>query len=125
MPAIYRLLDVGTGAVVGDRIRAAHTHWTRLRGLLGTAPLTPREGLWLRPCRQVHTFGMRFPIDVAFCDRYGFVLHLTTLPPGRVACRREHVRARESRTRWPASSIDGCRGWLPVWGWSTPATPTI
>ena len=25
----------------------------------------------LRPCRQVHTFGMQFPIDVAFCDRYG------------------------------------------------------
>jgi uncharacterized membrane protein (UPF0127 family) len=28
---------------------------------------------------------MRFPIDVAFCDRYGFVLHLTSLPPGRVS----------------------------------------
>ena len=41
--------------------------------------------LVLRPCRQVHTFGMREPIDVAFCDRYGFVLHTSTLGPRRVS----------------------------------------
>ena len=41
--------------------------------------------LVLRPCRQVHTFGMQFPIDVAFCDRYGFVLHVATMRPGRVS----------------------------------------
>ena len=39
----------------------------RARGLLG------RDGidgaLLLRPARSVHTFGMRFAIDVAFCDR--------------------------------------------------------
>jgi uncharacterized membrane protein (UPF0127 family) len=28
---------------------------------------------------------MRFPIDVAFCDRYGFVLHKTTIAPKRVS----------------------------------------
>jgi uncharacterized membrane protein (UPF0127 family) len=33
----------------------------------------------------VHTFGMQFPIDVAFCDRYGFVLHISELKPGRVS----------------------------------------
>ena len=48
----------------------------RRRGLIGRDAL---EGvLVIRPCRQVHTFGMQFPIDVAFCDRYGFVLHQTT-----------------------------------------------
>jgi uncharacterized membrane protein (UPF0127 family) len=41
--------------------------------------------LVLRPCRQVHSFGMRFPIDVAFCDRDGFVLHTCTLAPKRVS----------------------------------------
>ena len=46
----------------------------RRRGLIGRDHL---DGvLVLRPCRQVHTFGMQFPIDVAFCDRYGFVLHV-------------------------------------------------
>ena len=55
----------------------------RARGLMGRDDL---EGaLVLRPCRQVHTFGMHFPIDVAFCDGSGFVLHMSTLPPRRVS----------------------------------------
>jgi len=39
----------------------------------------------LRPCRNVHTFGMRFPIDVCFCDRDGIVLRSETLRPRRVS----------------------------------------
>jgi uncharacterized membrane protein (UPF0127 family) len=55
----------------------------RARGLMGRGDL---EGvLVLRPCRQVHTFGMQFPIDVAFCDGSGVVLRLRTLPPRRVS----------------------------------------
>jgi uncharacterized membrane protein (UPF0127 family) len=55
----------------------------RRRGLMGRDAL---EGvLILRPCRHVHTVRMRFPIDVAFCDRDGFVLHTTTLPPNRMS----------------------------------------
>ena len=49
----------------------------RLRGLLG------RDGyegaLLLRPARSVHTIGMRFPIDVAFCDRDLKVLDVVTM----------------------------------------------
>ncbi|HEV7524733.1 MAG TPA: DUF192 domain-containing protein [Acidimicrobiia bacterium] len=55
----------------------------RTRGLMGRDDF---EGaLVLRPCRQVHTFGMRFPIDVAFCDRAGVVLHLSCLAPRRMS----------------------------------------
>ncbi len=61
----------------------AVTRGQRRKGLIGRDGM---EGvLVIRPCRQVHTFGMRFPIDVAFCDRYGFVLHRTTLAPRRVS----------------------------------------
>ena len=61
----------------------AVTRRLRARGLIGREDL---EGvLVLRPCRQVHTFGMRFPIDVAFCDRYGFVLYARTIQPRRVS----------------------------------------
>ncbi len=55
----------------------------RARGLLG------RDGLdgavVLCPCRQVHTVGMRFAIDVAFCDRDGVVLRTGCLRPWRVS----------------------------------------
>jgi uncharacterized membrane protein (UPF0127 family) len=55
----------------------------RRRGLLGRPSID--GALVLRPCRQVHTVGMRFAIDVAFCDRDGVVLRVTTLRPGRVS----------------------------------------
>jgi uncharacterized protein len=61
----------------------AHSRRARARGLMGRDDV---EGaLVLRPCRHVHTFGMRFPIDVAFCDSSGTVLHLSTLPPRRMS----------------------------------------
>jgi protein-S-isoprenylcysteine O-methyltransferase Ste14/uncharacterized membrane protein (UPF0127 family) len=64
--------------VVAERLRPAHTHWTRLRGLLGTPPLASGEGLWIRPCRQVHMFGMRYAIDVVFLDDRLDVLHVVS-----------------------------------------------
>lgn len=86
MSSHYRLRNVASGAIVADRIRPGHTHWTRLRGLLGTAPLAPEEGLWLKPCRQVHMFGMRYAIDVVFLDDRLRIVHvLGALPPGAVS----------------------------------------
>ena len=62
----------------------------RHRGLLGRDSLV--GALWLQPCRQIHTFGMRFAIDVAYVDRSGRVLAVHRMPPGRLA--RPHLRAR-------------------------------
>src|SRR5687767_8926145 len=42
--------------------------WRRMRGLLGRRELPEDEGLVLRPAWSVHTFFMRFPIDVVFVD---------------------------------------------------------
>ena len=62
---------------------AAGTRRARGRGLLGRDGFT--GALVIRPCRQVHTMGMRFAIDVAFCDADGQVLHLATLRRWRVS----------------------------------------
>ena len=53
-------------------IRIASTWPDRIKGLLGANPSA--EILLLTPCRSIHTFGMGFPIDVAFIDREGVVL---------------------------------------------------
>jgi uncharacterized membrane protein (UPF0127 family) len=57
------------GAVVCERCTVAATALTRLQGLLGRRRLDPGEGLLLRPASSIHTFFMRFPIDVVFLDR--------------------------------------------------------
>ena len=48
----------------------ADTHWTRFRGLLGLAAddFGNGSGLWITPCRGVHTLGMAFAIDVIYLD---------------------------------------------------------
>ena len=86
-----------------DALRIADTHWTRLRGLLGTSSLTAGAGLWIRPCRQVHMFGMRYAIDVVFLDDADRVVGLTEdLRPWRVS---PLVKAARSVIELPAGTI--------------------
>jgi uncharacterized membrane protein (UPF0127 family) len=70
-------------------VEVAETARARRRGLMHRDRLD--GALVLRPCRNVHTVGMRFPIDVAFCDREGYVLHISRLRPARLS--RPVVRA--------------------------------
>jgi uncharacterized membrane protein (UPF0127 family) len=58
-----------TGKCLAANLVLANTALQRLRGLLGRKALAPGEGLWLRPCSSIHTFWMRFAIDVIFLDR--------------------------------------------------------
>lgn len=84
-----RVIDRTRGdAVLARRARLADTHWTRLRGLLGRPRLEPGEGLVVSPSRGVHTWGMRYPIDVALADGEGRVV---ALYPGLGPWRRTRV----------------------------------
>ena len=69
-------------------VALANTHWTRLRGLVGTSPDDFRNGrgIWIVPCHGVHTLAMRFPIDVAYLDQDRIVIHMERgLRPWRFA----------------------------------------
>lgn len=64
----------------------------RMRGLLGRAALGPREGMLLPRCGMIHTFGMRYPIDVVYLDGRNRVLKVSAaLAPRRMD---GHWRAR-------------------------------
>ncbi len=60
--------------LVSDKVNIAETFFTRLKGLLGRKSLDENEGLYITKCPQVHTFFMKFPIDVIFIDERGKVL---------------------------------------------------
>jgi uncharacterized membrane protein (UPF0127 family) len=58
----------------------------RTRGLLGRQFLGQGEGLWIVPCEAVHTFGMRFAIDLVFLDRRNIVRKVrSSVPPWRLS----------------------------------------
>jgi len=62
--------------VLADKADAADTSEKRRTGLLKHTGLGPGEGLWIKPSEGVHTFGMKFAIDVVFVSRKGVVLKL-------------------------------------------------
>jgi uncharacterized protein len=77
------------GRVVCERCLVADRPWARMRGLLGRAELPRGEGILLRPAGSIHTFFMRFPIDVVFLDGDARVVGVERrLGPWRVARRR-------------------------------------
>jgi len=83
---MYQARESETGAVLASRLRVADTHLSRLRGLLGTRDLPSGEGLWIKPCQQVHMFGMRYGLDVVFLDQDDRIVHLEAgLMPGKVS----------------------------------------
>ena len=70
---------------LGRKVRSAASLIDRAIGLLLTPSLRAGEGMYLSPCKSVHTFFMRYPIDVLFLDSEGAILHQDTLRPWRVS----------------------------------------
>jgi uncharacterized membrane protein (UPF0127 family) len=85
---LLRVVNSRLDQELGARIGLANGWLARLRGMLGRPAPRPGEGLLLTPCRSIHMYGMRFPLDVAFLDARGSVVaSYPSLRPG-------------SRTRW-------------------------
>lgn len=81
-----RITNVTKNAVLADDMRQATTFFTRLRGLLGTDYLPPGSALLIRPCNSVHTFGMKYSLDIVFMNNDNQVIAIKqNMPPGRVA----------------------------------------
>lgn len=57
----------------------------RFRGVKGVRELTPLSAFWFPRCQTVHTFGLRFPIDVVALDAHARVIAIKRmLEPNRV-----------------------------------------
>lgn len=70
----YVLRNERTGLSVATRLEIAADSAARRKGLLGRDGLDEGSALIIAPCNAVHTFFMRFTIDVAFVDREGRVV---------------------------------------------------
>lgn len=80
------LYNTRTSQVLAQQLEFAADSRTRRRGLLGRAGLAPHAAMIIAPCNAIHTFFMRFTIDVVFANREGYVLRLCpNLRPWRMA----------------------------------------
>ena len=72
--------------MLADRAGIADTSATRRTGLLKHTGLEPGDGLWIAPTEGVHTFGMKFPIDVIFLTRNKKILKIRpNMARGRIS----------------------------------------
>lgn len=114
-----RVLNKTRDSVLGARVAIADTWLARLRGFIRRPPPAEGEGLLLSPCRGVHTWWVRFPLDVILVDRHGRVVATyEQLQPGR---RTRYHLAAEYALEVPAGTIaatgtqrNDLLAWLPA-----------
>jgi uncharacterized membrane protein (UPF0127 family) len=99
-----QLVHERTGALVAAVLETAFDSAARRRGLLGRDDLADGCALVLAPCNAIHTWRMRFPIDVLFVDRDGRITKIVErLGAWRVAASFSAFATIELR----AGAIDG------------------
>jgi uncharacterized membrane protein (UPF0127 family) len=81
------------GAIACEQCTVADRMLSRMKGLLGRKDLPTGEGILIRPAPSIHTFFMRFPIDVVFLSRQGDVLKIAErVAPWRTrSCRHSYA----------------------------------
>jgi uncharacterized membrane protein (UPF0127 family) len=81
----WALRNLRTGRLVATDLEAAFDSASRRTGLLGRTGLADGSALIIAPCSGVHTFFMKFPIDVIFVGKDGTVTRVVKqLPPWRI-----------------------------------------
>ena len=100
------LVNATKKTVVSDNCHFANTVLKRVVGLLNRGKFDKGEGLLLDRCYGIHTFGMRFPIDVLFLDKDLCVIRaVKALPPYRTCVVKKSVYVLEV----PVGALDESR----------------
>jgi uncharacterized protein len=99
-----KLIIQESGQQVGHRIAAAYSFLGRLRGLMLTSSLSEGSGLHIRPCRGVHSFFMKYSIDVLHLDEASQIVGIEQcLKPGKLG---ETFRGTRSVVELPAGTLE-------------------
>ncbi|MFA5039173.1 MAG: DUF192 domain-containing protein [Candidatus Omnitrophota bacterium] len=83
---IVKVLNESKGTILAEKVEIAETWRSRSKGLLGRRGLGKGEGLLITPCNSIHTFFMKFPIDVLFLDKNMKIVKITpSMGPWRLS----------------------------------------
>ncbi len=83
---VLRVTNLSKKSCLGTKIAVADSPRRRVVGLLGTTGLEPECGLLIFPTQAVHTFGMKYPLDLVFLDKNKKVIGIRrSLRPNRLS----------------------------------------
>ena len=98
-----RIVNQRDGCVIADKVEVAQSLAARLIGLMGRAGLPENSAFVISGCKQVHTFLMRFSIDVVFMDVESKVVRVVEyLRPWRIT---NHCRDAARAVELPAGAV--------------------
>lgn len=85
-PAQHSLINQRSGVTVAATVVTAFDSASRRRGLLGLAAMPAGQAMIIAPSSAIHTWSMRFAIDVAFITKTGRIVKIrSNVPPRRIA----------------------------------------
>jgi uncharacterized protein len=80
-----QIVVASSGTIVASDVKWAKSLRQRTQGLIGAARMEEGLAMVFEPASQIHTFGMKFSLDVVFCDRDWRVLHIVrSMAPARM-----------------------------------------
>lgn len=77
----HRIINTRSGKVVADRVLTAFDSESRRKGLLAHSSLPSSTAMIIAPTNAIHTFFMKFPIDIAFVSKDGCVVKIRSRVP--------------------------------------------
>jgi len=81
---LIHIHNKSSGETIAQEAIAADTFWLRFKGLMFTENFPSCDGIIIEPCSGVHTFFMRYSIDVLLLNKVGVVIYKKeTLKPNR------------------------------------------
>ncbi|OZM58135.1 hypothetical protein CIB95_00720 [Lottiidibacillus patelloidae] len=97
------LVNLSNGTILANKLKTAYRFFQRLKGLMFTSELPLGEALHLQPCQSVHTFFMKYDIDVIYLDKDMKIVKIThMMKPSKVG---SIVKNANSVIELPAGSI--------------------
>ena len=103
---LFRIMSDGSDFLLSGNIKTADSFFQKLFGLMFSAPLKEGEGLLIDNCSSIHTFWMRYPIDVLFLDSNNKVIRFfEDLKPFRVT---PFIRGAQKTVELKSGSVRAC-----------------
>ncbi len=99
-----KIINVKNDYVIADMAKEAKSFWKQLKGLIGKKSFDSGSAMIFPKCKQIHTYFMRFPIDIIFIDEQNIVIAATeNLGKNRIS---KHINASKCVIELPAGTIN-------------------
>ena len=83
-----KLLNKTNNTIISENVIIADTFFKRLKGLMFSKELPDEKSLLILPCNEIHTFNMKYSIDVLYLDKNNNILAIDEdMKPGRIGRR--------------------------------------